>query len=187
MAAPVQTIGYIAADGGSEYIPIYSLPDGIDLGRGQEWNVRVLGPQSTNVAVWTGSRPVFYDINFELLVGWGKVKDLGQLQGCMRLFHSLCSHQVDASGKTSPPPPVKLVIGGQIDQVGFLEDCRTKLKPPWVIDQSTGSNRLTGISCQFTGKFWFMPGMQANGIVAIQRNVRTLSSAQVRSRFYVQA
>lgn len=187
MSAPVKQVGFLAMKSDQattdSYVPIYGM-DAIRLRRGQDWAINVVGPQSVYTNHWKGSQPVTYDINFELMVGWGELRTTEDLKTKIKLFHAMCSHRLGVDGYCLPPPRVQLLLAGHVNQIGFLADVGTELKPPWVVSDTGGSAQLTGISCIFTGKFWFAPGLGADGIVQIAEGNRILSSEVVAQNLY---
>jgi hypothetical protein len=191
MSAPVVEIGRIIdatspspGMGLGSYIPIYSL-DEIALSRGQNWKVDV--GISSFIVIWQGSQKVSYAINFELLVGWGDIQSISQLNDAVALFHALCSPVLAGSNGqgrsgTISPPAVRLMILGQVNMLGILEDVKTVFKPPWVTDP--GQTQVTGMSCQFSGTFTFVPGLGTDGQIVAVICQQDLSYASVKTNLY---
>lgn len=180
MSARIIEIGQLLDANTKEFIPIFSL-DSVDLGRGQDWSTQTVGPQSMQMASWKGSRPVTYNINFRLLVGWGAISTPEVLQDKISLYHSWASHD-SAGAEVKSPRPVRLIIAGQVNMIGVLEEINTKLEGPWVIDEPNYGMR--GMSCVFTGKMFFLPGMQKDGKIVVSTNNVDLGRATVRKSLY---
>lgn len=171
-----------------ESIPIMGL-DEIDISREQLWDVQPLGIQSSVAAIWTGSAPVEYQVNFELLAGWGKVKDRGTLMEMCRIFHSLGAHQLSDEGNMAiAPPPVLLVIEQVIDQIGFFKNVRTVMQGPWGPENSIRDfTKALPTVVRFTGTFCFVPGYNeeaAKSGVSVDMNNWNLASEFIRTSFY---
>ena len=187
--APVIPIGYFLSPAdASEYIPIYSL-ECIDMKRSQNWSNTNTSINSAQVMQWEGSDQVIYDVDFELIVGFGGIQNHDQLMTAVKLWHSWGSHKgggngasnMPVPGASNMPVPVQLVVYGQINVYGFMKSIATKMKPPW----RYANNKLIGTVCQFTGQFMFAPGLDiTNGSIVTFTNNTSLAYDAVKSKFY---
>lgn len=174
MAAPVEQVGLLSSEAGE--VPIFSM-DAVDLTRSQKWNIESLGPSSVYLAMWEGCAPVYYDINFDILVGWGSIRSRTNLRDCVRAYHAMASHRIGPNKKTLPPPPVRLLIAGYVNMTGVMADVRTSAQPPW-------GDGLMPTKCTFTGRFCFLPGYDASGISFITKNNEDMSMEKVKGSLY---
>lgn len=139
---------------------------------------------------WTGTNAVTYDLNFELLVGWGDVTSREQLATFMSVFQGMGSHQTKSSTEAGlPPPTTRLVISRFVNMTGWLDQVTVEGFGPWGTQFIGGERTLLPTRCRFTGNFIMVPGIniesKAGGDILIQGNNHQLSSAVVRKNFYI--
>lgn len=166
-------------------VPIVGL-DEIDIGREQDWDVSSSGLQSSVVAVWKGSQPVEYPVNFELLAGYGDVPSREVLYDKCRIWHAMGAHQLDNQGHAIAPPRVQLLIYSVVDQVGFFKNVRTNMMGPWGSSKGDVQFALPTV-VRFSGTFCFIPGYDiaaAQAGVSINQNNKNLAATNVRNVFY---
>lgn len=170
-------------------IPIMGM-DEMEIARSQNWDVSPLGIHASLAAVWGGSDPVEFNVNFELLAGYGPVKDREMLYEMAKRFHAMAAHQEGDDGLALAPPMVQLIIFRVIDQVGFFKNVRTSFLGPWGGKDLKGDSGFTEAYptvVRFSGTFCFVPGYDSNANkagVSVSLNNKNLSMNSVASSFY---
>lgn len=180
---------YNHASGAS--IPIIGV-DEIDIAREQSWDFQPLGRVAGVSAVWQGSQPIEYSLNFELLAGYGEISDRAALLEATKKFHAMGSHRFVKGGALPfSPPAVTLVIYKVIDQVGFFKNVRTVLKGPWggTVGAGGGNGFTEALPTvvQFSGVFCFVPGYNSSASelgVDVSLNSEKLGMDAVEKAFY---
>lgn len=180
-SAPVTEIGRLSCTYGT--IPMYSM-DEVVLERKQRWDLNPIAYKDDVLAHWKGSDPIYYDIDFDLQVGWGEIKDYDTLIKKVKIYHAMAAQEGNDK-EAAPPPIVTFKLYGIISSPGVLTSIRTAFKRPFAAWMGVANPH----SVKFTGQFAFLPGVSGGSaqgkLVDVVKQNQLMNARQIANNLYL--